>query len=117
MIGLAVTATTFSIVAVFVPVGFMPVAGQFFKPFALTIAAVSCRSSSPSFDPMLGYWPDPQLEAHDVATPLLERWCALTHGSTVKQIDIPSQSAGRSITVCSCSGSRWRPSLVRSRSR
>src|SRR5215208_7459081 len=34
-IGLAVTATTFSIVAVFVPVGFMPgIAGQFFKPFA-----------------------------------------------------------------------------------
>jgi HAE1 family hydrophobic/amphiphilic exporter-1 len=30
-IGLAVTATTFSIVAVFVPVGFMPIAGQFFN--------------------------------------------------------------------------------------
>ena len=43
-IGLAVTATTFSIVAVFVPVGFMPgIAGQWFKPFALTIAARGAR--------------------------------------------------------------------------
>jgi hypothetical protein len=38
-IGLAVAATTFSIVAVFLPVGFMSgFAGQWFKPFALTIA-------------------------------------------------------------------------------
>jgi HAE1 family hydrophobic/amphiphilic exporter-1 len=33
-IGLAVTATTFSIVAVFVPVGFMSgLAGQWFRPY------------------------------------------------------------------------------------
>jgi HAE1 family hydrophobic/amphiphilic exporter-1 len=67
-IGLAVTATTFSIVAVFVPVGFMPgIAGQFFKPFALTIAAAVMVSLFVSFslDPMLSaVWPDPQLEAH-----------------------------------------------------
>ena len=38
-IGMAVAATTFSIVAVFVPIGFMyGTAGQWFKPFALTIA-------------------------------------------------------------------------------
>jgi multidrug efflux pump subunit AcrB len=37
-IGLAVVATTFSIVAVFLPVGLMPgVAGQFFKNFGLTV--------------------------------------------------------------------------------
>jgi multidrug efflux pump subunit AcrB len=37
-IGLAVVATTFSIVAVFLPVGIMPgVAGQFFKNFGLTV--------------------------------------------------------------------------------
>ena len=68
-IGLAVTATTFSIVAVFVPVGFMPgIAGQFFKPFAITIAAAVLVSLFVSFslDPMLSaYWPDPQLEAHE----------------------------------------------------
>ncbi len=38
-IGLAVVATTFSIVAVFVPVGFMTgIVGQFFKQFALTVS-------------------------------------------------------------------------------
>ena len=37
-IGLAVVATTFSIIAVFLPVGLMPgVAGQFFKNFGLTV--------------------------------------------------------------------------------
>ncbi|MGH7615872.1 MAG: efflux RND transporter permease subunit, partial [Gemmatimonadaceae bacterium] len=73
-IGLAVTATTFSIVAVFVPVGFMPgIAGQFFKPFAITIAAAVLVSLFVSFslDPMLSaYWPDPQLEAHDRRNPI-----------------------------------------------
>ena len=68
-IGLAVTATTFSIVAVFVPVGFMPgIAGQLFKPFALTIASAVLVSLFVSFslDPMLSaYWPDPQLETHE----------------------------------------------------
>jgi HAE1 family hydrophobic/amphiphilic exporter-1 len=67
-IGLAVTATTFSIVAVFVPVAFMNgIAGQWFKPFALTIACAVLVSLFVSFslDPMLSaYWPDPQLEAH-----------------------------------------------------
>ena len=39
-IGLAVVATTFSIVAVFLPVGFMPgVPGQFFKNFGFTVVA------------------------------------------------------------------------------
>ncbi len=64
-IGLAVTATTFSIVAVFVPVGFMPgIAGQLFKPFALTIASAVLVSLFVSFslDPMLSaYWADPHV--------------------------------------------------------
>ena len=68
-IGLAVAATTFSIVAVFVPVAFMGgVAGQWFKPFALTIACSVLVSLFVSFslDPMLSaYWPDPQTEAHE----------------------------------------------------
>ena len=43
-IGLAVVATTFSIVAVFLPVGLMPgISGEFFKPFGLTVVvAVLC---------------------------------------------------------------------------
>jgi hydrophobic/amphiphilic exporter-1 (mainly G- bacteria), HAE1 family len=70
-IGLAVTATTFSIVAVFVPVAFMyGEAGQWFKPFALTIACSVLVSLFVSFslDPMLSaYWPDPQVEGHGQA--------------------------------------------------
>src|SRR5450759_2794472 len=73
-IGLAVAATTFSIVAVFVPVAFMyGVAGQWFKPFALTIAASVLVSLFVSFslDPMLSaYWPDPQTEAHERRNPI-----------------------------------------------
>jgi HAE1 family hydrophobic/amphiphilic exporter-1 len=59
-IGLAVAATTFSIVAVFIPVAFMyGIAGQWFKPFALTIACAVLVSLFVSFslDPMLSaYW-------------------------------------------------------------
>ncbi|MEP6731514.1 MAG: efflux RND transporter permease subunit, partial [bacterium] len=64
-IGLAVAATTFSILAVFVPIGFMPgVGGQWFKPFALTIACSVAVSLFVSFslDPMLSaYWADPHI--------------------------------------------------------
>jgi HAE1 family hydrophobic/amphiphilic exporter-1 len=73
-IGLAVAATTFSIVAVFVPIGFMyGVAGQWFKPFALTIACAVLVSLLVSFslDPMLSaYWADPQVEAHERKNPI-----------------------------------------------
>ncbi|MCP5380182.1 MAG: efflux RND transporter permease subunit [Novosphingobium sp.] len=44
-IGLAVVATTFSIVAVFLPVGLMPgISGQFFKSFGLTVVAAVLMS-------------------------------------------------------------------------
>ncbi len=73
-IGLAVAATTFSIVSVFVPVAFMyGVAGQWFKPFALTIACSVLVSLFVSFslDPMLSaYWADPQVEAHERRNPI-----------------------------------------------
>ncbi len=63
-IGLAVTATTFAIVAVFVPVAFMGgVAEQWFAPFALTIACSVLVSLLVSFsvDPTLSaYWADSQ---------------------------------------------------------
>ena len=62
-IGLAVTATTFSIVAVFAPVGFMPgVSGEWFRPFGITVVASVLVSLFISFtlDPMLSaYWGDP----------------------------------------------------------
>src|SRR6185295_9356221 len=70
-IGLAVAATTFSILAVFVPIGFMNgISGQWFKPFALTIACSVLVSLFVSFslDPMLSaYWADPHLEHHQKA--------------------------------------------------
>jgi HAE1 family hydrophobic/amphiphilic exporter-1 len=62
-IGLAVTATTFSIIAVFIPVAFMGGgAGEWFRPFALTVATSVLMSLFISFtlDPMLSaYWGDP----------------------------------------------------------
>ncbi len=62
-IGMAVTATTLSIMAVFIPVAFMPgMAGQWFGPFALTVTCSVIVSLFISFtlDPMLSaYWGDP----------------------------------------------------------
>jgi hydrophobic/amphiphilic exporter-1 (mainly G- bacteria), HAE1 family len=70
-IGLAVAATTFSIVVVFVPIAFMGgIAEQWFAPFALTIACSVMVSLFVSFslDPMLSaYWPDPHYRIE-------ERW-------------------------------------------
>src|SRR6186997_589594 len=64
-IGLAVTATTLSIVVVFIPIAFMGgEAQQWMAPFALTIACSVLVSLFVSFslDPMLSaYWPDPHL--------------------------------------------------------
>ncbi|MCX7890821.1 MAG: efflux RND transporter permease subunit [Burkholderiales bacterium] len=62
-IGLAVLATTFTIVAVFLPVGFMGgIIGRFFHQFGITVAAAVLLSMFVSFtlDPMLSsVWRDP----------------------------------------------------------
>ena len=62
-IGLAVAATTFSIMAVFIPVAFMPgISGEWFRPFALTVTCSVLVSLGISFtlDPMLSaFWGDP----------------------------------------------------------
>jgi len=67
-IGLAVFATTLSIVAVFLPIGFMGgIIGKFFHEFGLTIVAAVLISMFVSFtlDPMLSsIWHDPSIEAH-----------------------------------------------------
>jgi hydrophobic/amphiphilic exporter-1 (mainly G- bacteria), HAE1 family len=65
-IGLAVMATTFTIVAVFIPVAFMGgMVGRFFYEFGITVAAAVLVSLFVSFtlDPMLSSrWVDPDIE-------------------------------------------------------
>jgi HAE1 family hydrophobic/amphiphilic exporter-1 len=67
-IGLAVLATTLSIVAVFLPIGFMEgIIGKFFHEFGITIVAAVMISMFVSFtlDPMLSsIWHDPAIDAH-----------------------------------------------------
>ena len=67
-IGLAVLATTFSIVAVFLPIGFMQgIIGKFFHEFGLTIVVAVLISMFVSFtlDPMLSsVWHDPSIHRH-----------------------------------------------------
>jgi HAE1 family hydrophobic/amphiphilic exporter-1 len=80
-IGLAVAATTFSIVAVFIPVAFMPgISGEWFRPFGLTVVVSVLVSLVISFtlDPMLSaYWGDPPGHEHatrKALTRLLQRF-------------------------------------------
>src|SRR5690348_17503793 len=65
-IGFAVMATTFSVIAVFIPVAFMKgIVGKFFFPFGITVACAVAVSLFVSFtlDPMLSsLWYDPQAE-------------------------------------------------------
>ena len=67
-IGLAVLATTLSIVAVFLPIGFMGgIVGKFFHEFGITIVAAVLISMFVIFtlDPMLSsVWHDPQAAHH-----------------------------------------------------
>jgi HAE1 family hydrophobic/amphiphilic exporter-1 len=71
-IGLAVLATTFSIVAVFLPIGFMGgIIGKFFHEFGITIVAAVLISMFVSFtlDPMLSsVWHDPSIHANGQKT-------------------------------------------------
>jgi multidrug efflux pump subunit AcrB/outer membrane protein TolC len=80
-IGLAVMATTFTILAVFLPVGFMTgIVGQFFKSFALTIAFAVAMSLLVAFtlDPMLSSrfvrFVPPEERVRTRTGRLLERW-------------------------------------------
>jgi hydrophobic/amphiphilic exporter-1 (mainly G- bacteria), HAE1 family len=67
-IGLAVMATTFSIIAVFVPIAFMKgIVGRFFYEFGITVAFAVLVSLFVSFtmDPMLSSrWYDPAVETN-----------------------------------------------------
>jgi HAE1 family hydrophobic/amphiphilic exporter-1 len=83
-IGFAVFATTMSILAVFVPVGFMGgIVGRFFFQFGITVAFAVAVSLFVSFtlDPMLSsLWYDPQAAGHAERGPVgkrLERFNAV----------------------------------------
>jgi len=128
-IGLAVLATTFSIVAVFVPIAFMSgIVGKFFFPFGITVAAAVLVSLFVSFtlDPMLSaVWRDPPEGARNsrFVGPLLRRFerllervhalydallrAALAHRKTTIAIALASFVA--SIPVASVVGTEMMP--------
>ena len=106
-IGLAVAATTFSILAVFIPIGFMPgVGGQWFKPFALTIACSVAVSLFVSFslDPMLSAFCPIRTRPRSRRHGSRRSSTSSTPGSTVRRTIIGWSLRGRLITA-----RRWEP--------
>ncbi len=77
-IGLAVVATTFSIVAVFLPVGLMPgISGQFFMNFGLTVVVAVLMSLAVArmISPMIAaYFMKAKGEAEHASGPLMDRY-------------------------------------------
>ena len=84
-IGLAVVATTFSIVAVFLPVGLMPgISGQFFKNFGLTVVASVLMSLAVArlITPMIAaYFLKAKGHAEHGSGPMMERYMKVLHWS------------------------------------
>ncbi len=84
-IGLAVVATTFSIVAVFLPVGLMPgVSGQFFKNFGLTVVVSVLMSLAVArmITPMVAaYFLKAQGHAEHAGGPMMSRYLRVLHWS------------------------------------
>ena len=80
-IGLAIVATTATIVAVFIPVAFMGgVPGQFFQPFGLTFAISTVFSTlvACTVTPMLSaYWLKPSRKKNRVYTRSIEKEIAI----------------------------------------
>ncbi|MFT4025286.1 MAG: efflux RND transporter permease subunit [Novosphingobium sp.] len=84
-IGLAVVATTFSIVAVFLPVGLMPgVAGEIFKAFGLTVVASVLMSLvvARMITPMVAaYFLQAHGHAEHAGGPMMDRYLRVLHWS------------------------------------
>ncbi len=84
-IGLAVVATTFSIVAVFFPVGLMPgVSGEFFKAFGLTVVASVLMSLvvARMITPMVAaYFLQAHGHAEHAGGPWMDRYLKVLHWS------------------------------------
>src|SRR5690606_1637651 len=92
-IGLAVLATTLSIVAVFLPIGFMGgIIGKFFHEFGITIVAAVLISMFVSFtlDPMLSsVWHDPPRE------PGARNWYDRSFGRVTAWVEHQTDELGR----------------------
>ncbi len=90
-IGLAVLATTLSIVAVFLPIGFMGgIIGKFFHQFGITIVAAVLISMFVSFtlDPMLSsIWHDPSIDSHGKPAGPRKGWYDHTIGRVTQWFD------------------------------
>jgi len=97
-IGLAVLATTFSIVAVFLPIGFMGgIIGKFFHEFGITIVAAVLISMFVSFtlDPMLSsIWHDPTIKTQD-GQRLPLSWYDRTLGRVTSAFERATDALGR----------------------
>lgn len=82
-IGLAVVATTFSIVAVFLPVGLMPgVSGQFFKNFGITvvISVLLSLAVARMITPMIAaYFLKAHGHAEHASGPWMDRYLKVLH--------------------------------------
>ncbi len=101
-IGLAVLATTLSIVAVFLPIGFMGgIIGKFFHEFGITIVAAVLISMFVSFtlDPMLSsVWHDPAIDRE--GQPFVPRgWYDHTLGRVTHGVDRLSHRLGQGYQV------------------
>jgi multidrug efflux pump subunit AcrB len=99
-IGLAVVATTFSIVAVFLPVGLMPgVSGQFFKNFGLTVvvAVLISLAVARMITPMIAaYFLKAKGHAEHGEGPMMDRYMRILHWSIdTSKADAMRASAGR----------------------
>ncbi len=90
-IGLAVLATTFSIVAVFVPVAYMKgIVGRFFFQFGITVTFAVLVSLLVSFtlDPMLSSrWFDPDIERKGQKRHLIARLLDIFNGAFDRSAD------------------------------
>ena len=108
-------ATTFSIVAVFLPIGFMGgIIGKFFHEFGVTIVAAVLISMFVSFtlDPMLSsIWHDPEIEAHGKPKANAEL-LRQDHRPRHRLVRPRHRSRWSTPTRASCAG-RWRTSWRR----
>ena len=96
-------ATTFTILAVFLPVGFMTgIVGQFFKSFALTIAFAVSMSL------LVAFTLDPMLSSRFVRFVPPEERDAHPHGPAARALG-PASTTASTVATTACCG--WRSGI------